>query len=521
MKRIILIALFKASLITMVLCFAGCSRPDKPDHNKGSTISIGISVEIASLDPQVSASIDAIKIQCALFEPLVHFDSKTNQIMPAAAESWDVSKDNLLYTFHLDPRARWSDGLPVTAADFAFSIRRLLDPALGSPHAEFYNSIIPESVVALDDYTLEISLKEHTPHFLSLMARPCAAALHEKWIREHGPTDSRISSWFRKGGFPSAGPYILEQWVVNDRIRLIKNPNYRKASEVRAEALIFYPMENPYTQENAWRQGLLDVTSIIASERISTYRGEDSIVSNLELGTAYVILNLKSDRLSSLASRLQLLKAVDRELIVNQVRRRGEVPAESFCPPMWVDYPQVIPEFTDVEIASEDIEPLEFLIPNSRNNAVVAEALQGMWRSESGREVSIIRQEWKSYLDSRNRKQFDLCLATWIGDYFDPLTFLEMWRSGSPNNFCGYDNEAFDSKIELASQVQDPQERLKILAEAERMLLEDIAILPLYHLSRVYLKSDRLRHWPLSLLNTVDYTKLEIDSYNEDFEDLR
>lgn len=506
-------------LFSLVVSFA-CSKHNVPDEE--TTLRVAVSVEISSLDPQITTSIESIKIQSALYETLVKVDAQTGKILPGGCESWDISADHLKYTFHLRKDAKWSSGEPVIASDYAFAFERLLHPELGAPFANLYDGIVGAvqyreggiqglsglGVEVVDADTLVISLSEPVPYFLSLLARPCVAAIPRAWILANGAIFSRNSGWSLVPDYPVCGAYRLKEWSVNKWIHVEKNHQYWNQEQVEVESIVFYPIESAYAQERGFRAKALDVTSKLASEQIRNYLGTPFMVNQLEMGTFYVIVNTQSPPLHLASTRQLLSQAINREVIANELRQRGEAPAYSFCPPLWGET-YASPEPVDVFPLKPTVKgTLKLLISPSENNNMIAEALQAMWKHELGVDVEIIRQEWKSYLDSRNRGKFDLCLATWIGDYYDPLTFLEMWKSQSPNNFCRWSDTAFDKMIEDSSRSRSAQERLVILSKAEKQLMDAQVVIPIFYLGRVYLVSDQLKDWPQSILNTIDYSRI-------------
>lgn len=507
-----------------ISCFTACSR--KGNEAGEMPLRVAVAVEISSLDPQTTTSIEAIKIQSALFETLVKVDAQTGAISAAGATDWEISEDGLTYTFYLREDACWSTGRPIDARDYRDTFQRLFDPKLAAPFANLYLGIVGAEnylsgrndnfatvgVETSDPYTFRIRLSEPVPYMLSLLARPCVAALPGDYIRQQGGVGSRTTGWSFQPGFPSSGPYVLQEWIVNKSIRLEKNPHYWNRGEIQIPTIFFFPMESAYTQEQGFRAGLLDVTSKLSAEKISEYLDTPVIANQAEMGTYYVILNMDSPKLQSRAFRHSLYQAVDRASIAEKLRRRGEIPAYSFCPPLWSErYPEVKPVFAHTDLEEQDFlprEPLKMLVPASENNNLIAEALQDMWQRQLGVEIQIYRQEWKSYYDSRNRGQFDLCLATWIGDYYDPLTFLEMWKTGSSNNFCRWSDPVFDDLLERSSRIVSQQGRFEALASAEQRFMEDYPVIPIFYLSRVYLVSEDLDGWPQSILNTVDYARI-------------
>jgi oligopeptide transport system substrate-binding protein len=508
----------------VLLVLGGCRGKEASSRSPG--IRIALSVELSSLDPQITSSIDAVKVQSVLFETLVKQDAGSGELEPWGASSWEISNEGKTYRFHLREDSSWSDGSPVGAHDYVFAFHRLFEPTLAAPFASMYAMIAGAKgysselgnrdhsglgVVAVDERTLEIHLEQAVPYFLHLLARPCVAALPSRWMEQHHDHRSRKSSWSLTPGFPSSGPYMLESWTVNQWIRLRPNPHYRTVRGENAKNLVFFPMENAYTQETAFRAGLLEVTSKIASERIARYLGSDLLSVQDEFGTAYLIVNQDSPAMENPDLRRALSSAVDRDALTKHVRKRGESPAWRFCPPVG-DYRHcgvaVMPVASKAEKKWEGTGPLKLLIVSSEMNQKIAEALQSMWMERLGISVIILRQEWKSYLTSRNQGEFDLCLGTWIGDYPDPLAFLEMWESDNPNNFARWRDPVYREILQEASRCYDSQQRISELKKAENRMLESGVVIPLYHLNRVFLVSSQLDGWPQTLSNTIDYAEV-------------
>lgn len=519
--------LFVLWIPLFLMVFAsGCRR--NGESSGESTLNVAVSVEVASLDPQITTSIAAIKIQSALFRTLVKVDSQTGAILPSGASAWEVSESGTLYRFELDENGKWSDGAPLVASDYVFSFSRLLTQKLGAPFASlyfdiagavgFYESLDPDpstlGVRAVSERVLEIRLSKPVPFFLSLLARPCVAALPSHYGKLKKQMTSRISGWALEPGFPCSGPYRLKEWRVNQHILVERNPTYEAFENLAFDEICFYPIPSVYAQERGFLAGQLDVTSSLASERVQSYKDRAEFMNQFEMGTFYVITNTAGAVLNSREARQSLNRSIDRRAIVDQLRQRGETPANGFSPPLWSQYSPEVELLensggTPANWPGNVGRKLRFLISSSEGNLLIAEALQTMWQDRLGVEIEIVRQEWKSYLDSRKRGEFDLCLATWIGDYFDPLTFLEMWQSNAINNYCNWSNAAYDRLLTEAAYLTDEIERFSNLQTAEELLMREAPILPVFYLSRVYLKSQKLENWPQTILNTVNYESIE------------
>jgi oligopeptide transport system substrate-binding protein len=503
-----------------LLILSGCGLGVRPNP---ACLRVALSVEVSSLDPQITSSVDAIRIQGALFETLLGMDARDASLYPMAARAWEVDASGRIYTFHLRDDLRWSDGEAIEAEDFVFAFNRLLNPALGAPFSDLYEVLrLPEgnesaeavpryaSVEAVDPMTLRMVLRYPAAHFPGLLVRPCAAALPRRWIESCGSVVSRTSAWSYLPGCPYSGPYVVESWTVNDRIRLKQNAFHRSRESLVFEGIEFYPMENASIQELAFQSGLLDVTSKVPPERLVKLQGNPILSEQPDLGTFYVAFHTGRPPLDRAELRRGMGRIIRKEVLTQQVRRRGEPTATGFCPPeLYHHEPSTFLAQDEIpEFAPGLNRPLRLLIASSDVNQSIAEVLQSMWTEVTGLQVEIQRQEWKSYLDSRNRGDFDLCLASWLGDYADPMAFLEMWQSGAGNNHAKWQSPGFDELLVHARAERDPQLREGWLRRAEEMLMQEAPILPLFHLNRVFLLNPELDSWPQSLLNTIDYTRI-------------
>ncbi|MBN2234968.1 MAG: peptide ABC transporter substrate-binding protein, partial [Opitutales bacterium] len=503
-----------------------CGNPVDSEHPQQEPIAmagcpeelhIALSVELESLDPQTSSSIDAIKVQSALFEGLVSMDPFTGEVEPAGASSWDRSPDGSKLTFHLSEDAFWSNGEAVTAQDYAYAFQRLLHPRLGSPYADQYGVILGADryrqtlntedlgVTAIDPHTLRIELERPIPYFIDLLARPCAAPLHAPTVMGSGDGLTRNESWSIRPGFVSNGPYTLVHWRVNESIRLAPNPRHNRPGHALRPSLVFHPIESAHVQERAFQSGAIQVTSKIPSERIPFHIGKPSLETQVELATFYLILNTHQSGLASTPLRRLLASSIDRQTITDRIRMRGEPPTHAFVP-SFPGFPSV-PDFPKPDANNTPVPQsrLTLIFSSSETNQAIAEAIQSQILENTGIQLELQRVEWKSYLDRRNRKDFDICMATWIADYPDPLAFLEMWTSEAANNFSGWANPGFDQLIEQSHRCADTRTRMQTLAEAHTLLIQEQPIIPLFHLNRMFLVLPSMRPWGQSLLNTIRY----------------
>ena len=292
-------------LIVLFLSFASCHRAET-DVEKGNRLQIlhkGNGPEVQDLDPQIVNSVSSLNIISALLEGLVAEDPHDLHPVPGVAESWDISADGKTYTFHLRHNARWSNGEPVTSKDFIDSYHRILSPALASPvaymlyavaNAEAFNKgklndFAQVGFRALDDWTLEITLANPTPYFLSLLNHYSWFPVHIPTIKKYGPVFERGSRWTRPGRFVGNGAFTLEEWRLNSRVRVKKSATYWDAEHVSLNGIVFHTIDSNDVEERAFRSGQLHVTDTIPVNRIDRYRREHPELLRIDpyLGTYF------------------------------------------------------------------------------------------------------------------------------------------------------------------------------------------------------------------------------------------
>ena len=453
-----------------------------------------------------------------LFEGLTT-EAVDASIVPGVAESWTISEDGKTYRFALRADARWSNGDPVTAEDFVAGLRRTADPATASTYAAIIYPIKNAEAVttgqlepsalgvrALDAHTLEIELEAPTPYFLQLLAHSTTYPLHRASFALHG------EQFARPGNLISNGAYRLSEWVVNSHIRLDKNENYYAADDVAIETVYFYPIEDRESELRRYRAGELDYTFDIPNsqyEWIKANLGAELHVAPY-LSVYFYGFDTTEPPFDDVRLRQALTMAVDRRIITQQVNGIGEVPAYGLVPPGVMDYESQSydwRDFADEERLSEarrlyaeagysEASPLRFELRynTSENHRRIAVAVASMWKSALGVDVEIVNQEWKVMLqERRDPANWDVLRYGWVGDYNDAFTFLEIFQSEHGQNFTGIDSAELDGLLARASNERDVGRRAGLLAQAERALLEEYAIVPIYfyvskHLVKPYVE---------------------------------
>lgn len=500
---------------------AACSDTDVPRQTRTVATEIGGSsgrelaevqvlrkgngAEPESLDPHRAESVSASNILRDLFEGLT-LEAPDGSVVPGAAERWEVSADGLNWTFYLRRDGRWSNGDPVTAFDFEFGLRRSCDPAtlneyssilypIENAEAVVTGRLPPEALGAraLDEYRLQIRLAGPTPYLPGLLTHATAYAVNRRALEEHG------SQFARPGRLVGNGAYQLAEWSVQSHIRLVRNPYYWNDARTIINEVWYYPIENDDAEVSRYRAGELDFTESVPFRQIRRLREllPDELKISPYLGTYYFgFNNTRPPFKDNLALRLALSMAVDRDILTQRVTGAGEIAAYGFVPPVQGYTPQQVPwaEWTQEQRNEEarrlyreagysERNPLviELLYNTDQNHKRVAGALAAMWKQTLGVRTKLLNQEWKVFLENRKRRIITQVFRSgWIGDYNDAYTFLQLMHSANGQNDPGYASAAFDDLVDQAAQEADPELRRKLMEAAERQLLADHPLIPVY-----------------------------------------
>jgi len=457
------------------------------------------------MDPHKGEGTSGANIRRDLFEGLVA-TAPNGSLVSGAAESWELSDDRMTYTFHLRPDGRWSDGEPVTAADFVYGLRRGADPATLSSYSQILAPILnaeavtrgmlpPESlgVEAVDDLTLVIRLKGPTPYFLELLTHSMTFPVRRSNVEQYG------NRFARPGNLISNGPYVLDEWVVQSHIKLVRNAYYHGADDVRIETVYYYAIENPSVELKRYRAGELDWTESLPYQQMDWIR--ENLPGELRIapyfGSYYYGFNvLRPPFKGEPGLRRALTLVVRRDILTEKVTGAGELPAYTYVPPV-PGYQSPLPEWADwpwerrlkearrlyAEAGYSEDNPLEIEIRynTNENHRRIALALAAMWKQALGVRSRLLNEEFKVFLETRKSKAVtEVFRAAWIGDYQDPFSFLEIMHSTHGQNDTGYASPVYDALLESSMVEPDPENRMRTLQEAERVLLEDQPVIPLF-----------------------------------------
>jgi oligopeptide transport system substrate-binding protein len=493
------------TVVSVLLALAAITHTvDSAHAQEGATITYNVGADPRTLDPALANGVPEAHVILNIIEGLTRTDAKGEPV-PAIAERWGISPDAKTYTFHLRD-AKWANGEPVTAQDFVHGWLRNLRPETAGEYAymlylvegaeEFNAGRLGDpakvGVRALDDRTLEIRLKNPTPYFLSALAHYAFAPLKESWVKAHPQFASEPAS------YPCNGPFKLKEWRHGDRLVLQRNPAYYNAGAVRVETLVMTTISNESTALLQWEAGEIDITDTVPLPDIPRLKAEGKYRSNPYLGVYYVAFQNTKKPFDDPRVRRAFSLAIRREQIARAILRGGQPAAYALVPPgitmngrdYRADGGALISEDAAEakRLLAEAGYPggrgfprVRYLFNDMESHRTIGEALQDMWRTNLGVRVDLDVQEWKVYLQNRKQKNYQAARAGWIGDYFDAITFLDMFTSASGNNDFGYMNPEFDRIVEQAKAETDPVLREKLLREAERMVVaRDMAVAPIY-----------------------------------------
>ena len=483
--------------------------------------------EPQTLDPHLATGLPAAHILRDLFEGLTA-QSPEGRIIPGAAIRWNISRDGKTFTFYLRRDALWSNGDPVTARDFVYGLRRSADPATASAYAhsllpiqnapEVIAGDLPTSelgVYAMDEFTLQIIMRDPTPYFLHLLSHSSTYPVHEGNVLEHG------SAFSRPGNLISNGAFVLKDWKIRSSIELVKNENYWNADNVILEQVFYYPLEDQSTALKRFRRGRLHWTAEVPSNQFAWLKKNypDELVISPWLGSYYFGFNLEREPfIENPGLRRALALAIDRDLLTEKVTQFGEQPSYTLVPPGIMDYVSPLPEWAEwtqeernaearrlyAEAGYSEENPLKFEIryTNGENNKKMALAASSLWKQVLGVQATLLKEEYKVFLQNRERKILtQVCQAGWISDYADAYSFLDLFRTGQGNNNFGYSNSLYDSLLDEVAAERIPSRRRRLMYETERLLLEDTPIIPLYTYVTKRMVNPRLKGWQSNVMD--------------------
>ena len=489
---------------TILAALFACGHPSSSSNSESasSVLRRGLSGEPASFDPAAAADNFSAQVLTDLYEGLTT-ESPTGEAVPGVAASWTVGADGKQYTFHLRPSARWSNGRPVRAQDFVFAWRRVVDPTHGSLVADNLRLIAGATqiiagkappntlgVSAPSDDILLVRLEEPAPYLPQVLTHSSTFPIYSEASAQSHNADTWISN----------GPYVLARWQAGTTVELRQNLNYWDRANVHISRVEYQFVTDENAQLARYRAGQIDVTDSVPANAIPALRNEHSteLVLTPFLATAYYGLNLiAGPTASNVKLRQALTLAIDRQRLVSTLGF-GQAPAYSFLPPGVWNYEQQPMPWKDLSDANRvnvakrlfaeagytADAPLRLRLLYNSSAAIKQTAilLAAMWKETLGVDTELTDEEYRVFLQSRHdRTRWNALRLGWTADFNDASNFLDIFRQNSSNNDEGYRNAAFDALLDQAAVTADSAQRGAFLEKAERMLLTDYPIIPLYH----------------------------------------
>lgn len=495
--------------------------------------------EPESLDPQLARSESALNIARDLFEGLTALDGE-GSVIPAAAVSWQESADGRTYAFQLRSRARWSNGDAVVAEDFAAGWRRLVNPATASEYAQILSAVVnapditagrkPPSALGIeapDPATLIVHLAAPTPYFLGLLAHPSTFPVHRATLHAY-PGESA-----KPGIQVSNGAFVAVDWSVGSHITARRNAYYWDDAANRIDTLELFHYNDQDAELKSYRGGELDVTYTIPQQQFRWLK--ENLAAELQvspyLSTYFYGFNTTRPPFKNQPGlRRALAMVIDRERITESVTGVGELPAYSFVPPgtnnyapQAADYQSWSPERRLAEAKRlyaaagySGSQPLsvELRYNTGEVHNAIAVAVADMWKRALGVETKLIKEEFKVLLvDISHKAVTQVFRSSWIGDYNDAFNFLEILKTGAGVNSPGYANPAYDALLNKAAATVDLAERRATLEQAERLMLADQPLIPVYFYVNKHLVKPYVHGWHQNIMNVIYSRNLSLDPH--------
>ena len=501
--------------LAAVLCLMGTAWAGEKE------IVYNLAIEPRTIDPVLNNAVDGSNVIFNLFEGLVRigFDDAPEA---GCAEKWEVSEDGMSWTFHLRKGLKWSDGKPMTAEEFRYGFLRAITPENASPYAHlgffikngeaFFNGKAKAEdvgLVAVDDVTFRIDLEYQTPLMLDYLS------YHIFYPARADVVEADPRGWTSKPETALGnGPFMLADWQHNSEMTLVKNPHYWDADNVKIDKVRMVMITDSNTALAAFKGRKVDLIDNIPPQMTPQLikSGEAKVAPTL--GTSFSVFNVTRAPFDNPLVRRAFTLAVDRTVMAEKVAMGGQKPAVAFIPygipgvetekDFRAEGGDFLPDRADVEQAKKLLAEAGY--PDGKGfpkvvykynlnpiNKAIAEALQAMWKQNLGVEVELSNEEWKVFINTRMKHDFDIARHAYLVDFFDAGSLLELWQAGVPENVAGYANDEYDALIKDSLKQMDRAKRIEDMHKAEQILMQDLPVLPLYFYSTPYMQSARVK----------------------------
>lgn len=504
-------------LAAVLLLTFGCPVKAEGDQEPFE-ITVQYGSEPLSIDPNAEIGNDVITMNCHMWESL-YKRGEGNKLEPGMAESVDISDDKMTYTFHLRDGIKWSDGEPVTAKQFEYSWKRLVTG--GYDYSSFLDNVVNAldirtkgadvdtlGIEAPDDKTFIVHLTSPIPYFLEICAYGVTVPMRQDIIEEHGDDWSLSPETFI-----SNGAYKLDEWVNQEKLVMVKNPEYYEKDKIGPDKITWLFMDDDNASLAAFESGTVMFTSHFPSEEIQRLKDAGFFQTQSQIGTYYLQIESSEKGVPELQIpkvRRALSLAIDRKYIVDNITKGGEIPADGYLPYGFTDSKgdnykknsKLWWDLDDYEASKEEAKKLmdeagfpdgkgfpviRYMVNNGSNHQAIAEYIQDCWKNVLGVNASVEAQEWGVFLDTRAHGDYQLARAGWTVDFHDPDGLMNLFVSHDGNNDSHWSNEDYDKLIGESKVEPDPDKRLELFHQAEDIMMEQGACIPLYYYVDKYL----------------------------------
>ncbi|MBO4881247.1 MAG: peptide ABC transporter substrate-binding protein [Firmicutes bacterium] len=550
MKKIIALLLALAMVFSLAACTSS-QQPAEPAEPAGTdeptetsdafVLKACIASEPETIDVSTISSVDGSTYVQHMFENLMKYAPTTEhpaedanmymtEVVPGQAASYTVSDDECVYTFKLRDDIFWSDGQPVTANDWVYSWRRLVNPATAADYGYFLDGIVKNAasiqaeemdpselgIKAIDDKTLEITLEAPCSYFIEMCAFASLMPLREDVVEGN-------DSWTDPANIVVNGPYIISEWVHDSYIKMVPNDQYYDAANLGPDEIIWYLSDSETAILSSYQAGEYDFIESFPTDMIESLTASGDCFINPYVGTYYLYLNC--DKIPSWKVRAAMTLSVDRDHIVNDVTQGGQTPATGFVASGILDstgknfaygvselgavynwlsktYPdadlttyagkcELAKQLYDEAVADGEWDPNTTVVYNfntSEAHKAIAEACGHDWQTVLGMTITLENQEWATYTTGLGEHKFGVARLGWIADYNDPVTYLELMVTGNSYNYGLYSDAAFDEAIASAKAMHAGPERDALLYSAEETMFSEggFPVMPVYYYTNMY-----------------------------------
>ncbi len=507
----------KIFLILTLLVFAlSCGKKS----GSGSTFTLNIVTEPSSIDPQITTDIPGGTVDELILEGLLRKD-KTGKSVAGIAEKWEKSKDGLVWTFHLRDGVKWSNGDPVTANDFKAGWIRGLNPDTAGSNAsmlfvikngEKYNAKkVSENEVGIkviDDKTLQVTLESPIPYFDDLVTFKSFMPLNQKFYNE------AKDKYFTEAKYTiSNGPYILEKWTHDSELKFKKNPNYWDGANVKTDNVELKIIATD-SAVNAFKNKEVDVTAV-TFEQAKEFTGKPELVKANDGGIYYLLFNTKENVFKNAKVRRAITMAINKEELVNKVLEGSEKLTKTFTPSgiglngVSKDFPAEVatdqPKFNAAEakkllaegLKEEGLSELprfEILFNDTGSRKAIAEYIQESLRNNLGANVELDMVSGKERIERTKKRDYQISLQNWTGDFLDPITYLDLFDSTNANNRGDFKNVKYDELTKTVKSSADPKVRVPAMIEMEKLISEEQPVTILFQKQKLYLVNPKVKN---------------------------